>query len=42
MKDQVLIKWVKKAQMWVKTTVTIEPKTRKQHYEQEWSEEKPQ
>ena len=41
MKNQTLIKWVKKAQMWCKTTITYNSKGEKEQ-KQEWSSEKPQ
>ena len=41
MKEKVLIRWVKKARQWVKTTINQDPKTRKLLYKQEWSQDKP-
>lgn len=39
--NTVLIKYVKKARMWCKTTFTREEKTWKLIQKQEWSEKKP-
>lgn len=38
---RILIKYVKKARMWCKTTFFADEKTGKQKQKQEWSSEKP-
>lgn len=39
MKDEVKIKWVKKAKRWCRTTITYE--NNKKKFKQEWLTEKP-
>lgn len=39
MNPEIKIKWVKKAKMWCKTTITQGPKGKE--FKQEWSNEKP-